>query len=271
MAGDIDAPSDEPWLKRWRAALLAGVLLTELLVLVSFLVPLFDAADAADAGKGASLTYLRWTFAVTPTSAFLLLSLTGGAIGGTLHGIASLTSHVANRDFHPQWTMWYLANPFVGATLAAAVMFVLQAGLGGQVDPTAATGLYGVAAFATLSGLYSRHALEKLKEIFDVAFAGGGTAKNSDDEPIATPVISRVQPLTVGDAGADVRVELIGSGFLQGSEAEVGGIRVTSIVQSDTSMLITVPVDDLRGAERVVLHVRSPGSVLSNAAILEVT
>jgi hypothetical protein len=101
-----------------------------------------------------------------------MVSLIGGALGGALHGIASLTAHVAAGDFAPQWTMWYLANPFVGASLATVFLFVLQAGLGGQAAPTSG-GLYGIAAVATLTGLFSRHALKKLKEIFDVAFASG--------------------------------------------------------------------------------------------------
>jgi hypothetical protein len=77
--------------------------------------------------------------------------------------------------------MWYLVNPVVGASLAIVFLFVLQAGLGGQAAPTTG-GLYGVAAFATLTGLFSRHALKKLKDIFDVAFASSArtTAKPSD-------------------------------------------------------------------------------------------
>jgi hypothetical protein len=35
-------------------------------------------------------------------------------------------------------------------------------------------GLYGIADVATLTGLFSRHALNKLRDIFDVAFASNG-------------------------------------------------------------------------------------------------
>jgi len=97
----------------------------------------------------------------------------GGVLGASLHGIASLSSHIAKRDFDSSWTMWYLTNPAVGAALAAVFLVVLQAGLGTQGSATAPINPYGVAAIATLSGLFSRHALEKLKEIFDVAFARG--------------------------------------------------------------------------------------------------
>jgi hypothetical protein len=115
------------------------------------------------------------TMVMAPT-VFVVVSLVGGALGGTLHGIASLTAHVAAGDFDKKWTLWYLANPFIGAALATAFLFVLQAGLGGQAAPSAQSGLYGIAAVATLIGLFSRHALNKLKEIFDVAFARADTA-----------------------------------------------------------------------------------------------
>jgi hypothetical protein len=50
-------------------------------------------------------------------------------------------------------------------------------GLGGQVAPTTG-GLYAIAALATLTGLFSRHALDKLKEIFNVALASQDAADN---------------------------------------------------------------------------------------------
>jgi hypothetical protein len=112
-----------------------------------------------------------------------VVSLIGGALGGALHGIASLTAHVAKKNFDASWTLWYLANPFVGAALAAAFLFVLQAGLGGQAASSAPSGLYGIAAVATLSGLFSRHALNKLKEIFDVAFA---SRERADADPASS-------------------------------------------------------------------------------------
>jgi hypothetical protein len=159
----------------WKAPTLGIITVAELLLLLGALVPLMGTATALDQGKPAALSYLGWTGTATKPMIFIIVTLAGGALGGTLHAIASLTAHVADGDFDQRWTMWYLTNPVVGAALAAAFLFVLQAGLGGQAAPTAG-GLYGIAAAATLSGLFSRQALRKLKDIFDVAFASTSTA-----------------------------------------------------------------------------------------------
>ena len=154
----------------WMAWLLGVISVAELLLLLGALVPLMGTAAALDQGKSATISYLGWSETASKPMVFLIVSLTGGAFGGVLHAIASLTSHVGDGSFRQRWTLWYLTNPVVGAALAAAFLFVLQAGLGGGQTAPSAGGLYGVAATATLVGLFSRQALDKLKDIFDVAF-----------------------------------------------------------------------------------------------------
>jgi hypothetical protein len=176
------------WLKRlwawaagWRATGLGVITVAEIMLLLVAFVPLMEAGTAIDANQPASLSYMWWSGTASKPGVFVMVSLVGGALGGALHGIASLSKHVANRDFGRQWTMWYLANPFVGAALATVFLFVLQAGLGGQTAPTTG-GLYGIAAVATLTGLFSRQALDKLRDIFDVAFASNGR-RNLQERP----------------------------------------------------------------------------------------
>ena len=201
----IDQVSDTAGATRWPARGLGLVIGAVLLLLLGAFVPAMQAASALDANQPAKLSYLGWTATATKPGVFVVVSLIGGALGGALHGLASLTAHVAAGDFGARWTMWYLANPVVGAALATVFLFVLQAGLGGQAAPTTG-GLYGIAAVATLTGLFSRHALNKLRDIFDVAFAsrpavdsgapaspasGTGTTDNgapgSGSGPIVTP------------------------------------------------------------------------------------
>jgi len=153
------------------------ITVAELLLLLAALIPVMGAGTPLDSGKPAHISYLWWAETATKPMVFVIVSLIGGALGGALHAIASLTAHVTGGDFGGSWTMWYLTNPVVGAALATIFLFVLQAGLGGQAAPTTG-GLYGIAAVATLSGLFSRHALNKLKDIFDVASGNqpaGGT------------------------------------------------------------------------------------------------
>jgi hypothetical protein len=165
----------------WRATGLGVITVAEIILLLVAFVPLMEAGTAIDTNEPASLSYLWWSGTASKPGVFVMVSLLGGALGGALHGIASLSRHVAKRDFGREWTMWYLANPFIGAALATVFLFVLQAGLGGQTAPTTG-GLYGIAAVATLTGLFSRHALNKLRDIFEVAFASNGH-RNLQERP----------------------------------------------------------------------------------------
>src|SRR5215831_721418 len=137
---------------KWRASVLGVITVAELLLLLAALIPVMGAGTPLDSGKPAHISYLWWAETATKPMVFVIVSLIGGALGGALHAIASLTAHVTGGDFGGSWTMWYLTNPVVGAALATIFLFVLQAGLGGQAAPTTG-GLYGIAAVATLSGL----------------------------------------------------------------------------------------------------------------------
>lgn len=193
----------------WRAWAVGVITVAELLLFLAALIPVMGETAPLDSGKPAHVSYLWWSGTVTKPMVFILVSLIGGGLGGALHALASLTAHVANRDFAASWTMWYLTNPIVGASLATIFLFVLQAGLGGQAAPTTG-GLYGIAAVATLSGLFSRNALNKLRDIFDVAFASKAAVdtapsdsgvKDAAADPAATTVLPSASSDVTTSAG----------------------------------------------------------------------
>jgi len=99
-----------------------------------------------------------------------------GALGGSLHLVSSLVMFIGNRQLKRSWLPYYLAMPFTGAGLAPSVYMLLRVGL---INPsgtaTGGTGLSGlnfiaIYAFAVLTGLFSRVALDKLGEIFGTIF-----------------------------------------------------------------------------------------------------
>ena len=59
--------------------------------------------------------------------------------------------------------------PVQGAALALIVYFTLRGGYLGQ-DQTAPVNPYGVAALSALVGLFTRHAVSKLTDVFDTLF-----------------------------------------------------------------------------------------------------
>jgi hypothetical protein len=253
----------------WRARALGLVLVLTLVLLMAAFVPLMSSAEVKDNTGRLHLSYFRWTFSLSRPSLFLIVSFVGGALGGTLHGVASLTSHVAHGDLGRSWTLWYLANPFVGAAMAATFLFILQAGLGGQAADTSPTGLYGIAAFATLSGLFSRHALDKLKDIFDVAFASRPATAEAT-ETGGLPTIQRLSPSPLLADGKDAQLTLVGNGYTRGSEVQLDGTRLKPVTLTSSSAVVIVPGELLEQPTTWHVRVRSGEGLWSNEADLEV-
>jgi hypothetical protein len=105
-----------------------------------------------------------------PESVVLTMVLLLGAFGGFLHYTKSFAGFVGNRQFKRSWILYYLLMPFEGAGLAAIAYLLLRVGV---LSPGATTGelnLIGLYAFAALTGLFSKQALEKLYEVFSTVF-----------------------------------------------------------------------------------------------------
>jgi hypothetical protein len=102
-----------------------------------------------------------------------------GALGGVLHFLGSFVMFVGNRRLKRSWLPYYVVMPFTGAGLAAIVYMLLRVGILSPTDGTGApTGisnlnLMAVYAFATMAGLFSRAATDKLGEVFATIFRTG--------------------------------------------------------------------------------------------------
>jgi IPT/TIG domain len=262
-------------LHKWWARMLVLVLVLLLVFLFTFLVQLWFATTALQSGTTGTVEFLGQHQPFTTDSAFVMIALSGGALGGTLHAISSLAKHIAHGDFDWRWTTWYLTNPLAGAALATIFLFVLQAGLIGTSSPatgTPATGtssenLYGIAAIATLSGLFTRHALEKLKKIFDVAFDVSDAAR----PPAGTPWISEIDPTHMPVAATSGELTIKGSGFDEGSQVEVAGTLLAAKSRTNVAMVVELPATALANAGAVRIRIRSPNGVFSNDAQMEVS
>ena len=109
---------------------------------------------------------------------FQVLVVCSGALGGLVHLFSSLGIYVGGRQLLRSWLLFYYFRPVVGGILALFVYFVLRMGV---LLPTNAQtpqqiNIYGVLAFSALSGLFSKQAIEKLAEIFDILFQKVRTA-----------------------------------------------------------------------------------------------
>src|SRR5688572_14334898 len=99
---------------------------------------------------------------------FLLLAVIAGALGSYIHLASSFVEHAGRQCLDATWAWWYFLRPMVGSALAMIVYFVLRAGLisGTTAEGTNTLNPYGIAAISALSGMFSRQATEKLRDVF---------------------------------------------------------------------------------------------------------
>jgi hypothetical protein len=113
----------------------------------------------------------------------LILVLLAGALGAYVHAAQSYTSYIGNQKFKKQWTWWYLLRIPVGAALALFIYFTARGGLLTGTTPANKTddlNLFGIMAFAALSGLFSKQVIDKLAEVFSNFFRSEEDAKRRD-------------------------------------------------------------------------------------------
>ena len=119
--------------------------------------------------------------------ALIAMVLAVGALGA-LVGSSRRFLYFATRDELTKRDEWsYIIRPLQGAALALIVYFTLRGGYLGQ-DQSSPVNPYGVAALSALVGLFTRHAVSKLTDVFDTLFG-----KPKED----------VAPVHVKDADAD--------------------------------------------------------------------
>ena len=127
---------------------------------------IFWPSGAGDSGLLTGLTLSRET-------RLLLVTPLAGALGGYIHSVTSYVAFLGNRQLKRSWMAWYLLRPMIGMALAMALYLALRGGLFATgSDSTAVTG-YGVAAISALAGLFSKQAVDKLREIAETVFKSG--------------------------------------------------------------------------------------------------
>lgn len=112
----------------------------------------------------------------------LLVTMLAAAVGGTLSAILAYLSHASElKDFDNAYIPWYIARPLIGLLMGLITFFVVKAGLLIVVTDGDAQSFneYALAGVGSLVGLFSKNAVEKLREVFHTLFASRAEAADA--------------------------------------------------------------------------------------------
>lgn len=157
-----------------------------------------------------------------------LIMLFAAGVGSSITAILGYLDHASvYKDFDRAFMPWYVGRPLMGMLLGLIFYFVLKGGLW-TVTPSGGTPVndlndFALAGIGALVGLFSKNAIEKLRELFQVLFrTEEGMAKQAQTELLASlPESLRQQvrehlpgpkPESGGGAVAEVGAEDEGEG-----------------------------------------------------------
>jgi len=103
----------------------------------------------------------------------LLVTMFAAGIGAMITTILGYLDHASTaKDFDEAFVPWYVARPLIGMLLGIVFYFVIKGGLLATVGSQNASEIdvYGLGAFAALVGLFSKQAVEKLRDVFGTLF-----------------------------------------------------------------------------------------------------
>jgi hypothetical protein len=106
---------------------------------------------------------------LAPEARYLICSAVAGALGAYIHLATSFINHAGSGHLSSSWGWWYVLRPWIGSALAVVMYFVIRAGLISGTGDTATMNMnpYGICALSALTGMFSKQATEKLREVFE--------------------------------------------------------------------------------------------------------
>lgn len=152
------------------------------LLLVSTLIRIWPSATGTDTGS-LQVTLVPGTaisIQLTPETRLLLIVSLAGALGSYVHLTTSFVDFVGNRELVSSWGLWYVLRPFIGVSLAMIIYFLVRGGLVTTGTPPSDLSPFGIAALASMAGLFTKQATDKLREVFENLFHAQNPTQRSD-------------------------------------------------------------------------------------------
>lgn len=120
--------------------------------------------------------WLRFRFTVSKQSVIQdpLITMFAAGVGSMITTIMGYLRHACEeKDFEYSYAPWYIARPLMGLLLGLIFYFVLKGGILVTVPEIKDMEFneWGLAGLGALVGLFSRNAIEKLREVFYTLFS----------------------------------------------------------------------------------------------------
>ena len=120
--------------------------------------------------------WLDWLFSATNDQenvAAALVTTFAAGIGAAVTAILGYLKHASElKDFDEAYMPWFVARPVLGMLLGLIFYFVVKGGLLATMpgEGDAELNLWAMAGIGALVGLFSKNAIEKLRELFNTLF-----------------------------------------------------------------------------------------------------
>jgi hypothetical protein len=126
-----------------------------------------------------------------------------------------------------------------------------------QVD-TSTGGVCATIGLAGLIGLFSRQALDKLGEVFDVIFSPRQDADAAARGVRGAPQIDTFDPPTIPPNGDDTTLTIQGSGFIQGAVVKIRDKELAATCKSARELTVVIPKEQLAQPGPLALIIANP-------------
>lgn len=266
-ANDGRAPVEErPTALQVRAL---GLGLVFLAIALAYLVVCVWPANFASDTPGAKTVTIDFIgtsahLATTADVQLLMLVMLAGALGSFLHTATSFADFVGNEKLTRSWIWWYLLKPFVGMGLAVVFYLVIRGGFLSAGTEAGKVNVYGIAALAGLTGMFSKQATDKLGEVFTTLFQtkpGEGDDARKGSLSNEVPVLTDLVPTQLQALTDQLSVELKGSHFARSAVVRVNGTARETVFHSSNSLGAKLVPQDVSsdGVLSIVVFNPAPG------------
>jgi hypothetical protein len=250
-ASTVDAANDGTKASDLETMLLVAFLLLVFVFLIGLLFSLWPDARRNDAARVFGLLPVTIEY----EARLSLLVIFAGALGAYVHVATSAADFIGNRRLMRQWVYWYILRLPIGATLAFLLYLIIR-DPSEQPRPSLP---YKVVGTAALAGMFSKQAMNKLRELFDTLFKSSTEGKLKDALKGNAPLLKAVLPEQLPPSGGTLR--LLGRSFKQSTRVTLDGKEVASTYVDENELHVDLTAEQVGPRRSLKVRVLAPEAI----------